>query len=63
MAGLRKMCRDFGHMTIDGVKWVWDYAADEPVLAKDMPLGSERWKRSERARWAAPDPKEPDHDR
>lgn len=32
------------------VEYVWDYAADEPVLKKEMPLGSDRWKASEKAK-------------
>jgi hypothetical protein len=47
MAGLRKMCRAFGGMQINGVMWRWDYAADEPVKESEMPMGSERWKASE----------------
>jgi len=56
MAGLRNLCKAFGGMTIsDGsstINYVWDYATDEAVDEKDMPMGSERWKISERAKWA-----------
>lgn len=40
MAGLRRICRAYGGMTvtIDGktVKYVWDYAKEEPVDSKLM---------------------------
>lgn len=51
MAGLRKLCKMYGGMTIQGVKWVWDYVADEPVKESEMPVGSERWKDSEKAKY------------
>lgn len=57
MGGLRRICKLYGGMTVsDGkqtIHYVWDYAADEPVDKKEMPLGSERWKASERAKYAA----------
>lgn len=43
----------YGAMTIQGVEWVWDYVKDEPVRKSEMPMGSERWKASERARYEA----------
>jgi hypothetical protein len=51
MAGLRRIAKMHGGIVINGQRWSWDYAADEPVLASDMPEGGERWKASERARW------------
>lgn len=54
MAGLRRITKLYGGMVINGVRWEWDYAADEPVLEEQMPVGSERWKQSERIRWNAP---------
>lgn len=51
MAGLRRICKMYGCMKIQGVMWVWDYAKDEPVLESEMPAGSERWQASERARF------------
>lgn len=51
MAGLKKVCKLYGGITIQGVKWVWDYAIDEPVKESDMPIGSERHKNSERAKY------------
>lgn len=61
MAGLRNICKLHGGITVRGndgktVRYVWDYAADQPVKAEDMPLGSERHKQSERARWLPPPP-------
>lgn len=55
MAGLRNMCRMYGAMTVTGndgktINYVWDYAADEPIDKKKMPMGSERWKASEVAK-------------
>jgi hypothetical protein len=52
VSGLRDLARHFGGISINGVKWSWDYALNEPVKAEEMPLGSERWKASERARLA-----------
>lgn len=52
MAGLRRICKMYGGMTIQGIKWVWDYEADEPVKESEMPIGSERWKKSERAKYS-----------
>lgn len=46
MAGLRRICKIYGSMKINGTLWLWDYAADEPVEAKDMPVGGKRWKAS-----------------
>lgn len=58
MAGLRRVCKLLGGMTVTGndgktVKYVWDYAADKPVPESEMPMGSERWKKSERVKWRA----------
>ena len=50
MDGLRRIAKMYGGMTINGVRWVWDYAADEPVKASEMPAGSERWAASELAK-------------
>ena len=52
MAGLRKICKLYGSMTVNGQEFVWDYANDEPVPKSEMPHGSERHARSERAKWA-----------
>lgn len=58
MAGLQKLCKAFGGMTVRGadgkqVKYVWDYAAGEAVTEDQMPFGSERHKVSEKARYSA----------
>ena len=57
MAGLRRICKMLGAMTVSvrgqTIHYVWDYVADEPVPDTEMPVGSERWKASERARWTA----------
>jgi hypothetical protein len=62
VAGLAKICKQLGGIRVrdrDGnaVDWVWDYATDAAVRSHDMPQGSERWKASERARWARNQPK------
>jgi len=51
MAGLRNICKMYGGIVIDGVKYVWDYANNEPVEESEMQPGSERWKASERERY------------
>ena len=55
MAGLRNICRMHGAIIAsDGtttVKHVWDYANECPVNEKDMPVGSQRWRASEKAKW------------
>lgn len=55
MAGLRRICKAMGGMTITAngktVHYVWDYVADEPVRCEEMPVGSERHKASERAKY------------
>ena len=51
MAGLARICKLYGGMTINGVKFVWDYAQDKAVPESEMPIPSERHKASELARW------------
>ena len=51
MGGIRKICKMYGGMKIQGKDYVWDYANDEPVPASEMPFGSERHAESEKARW------------
>jgi len=53
MAGLAKLCKAFGAMDVQGVRYVWDYVADKAVPEKEMPMGSERWKESERVKWSS----------
>ncbi len=55
MPGLRDICRMYGGMRVSGatetIDYVWDYVADEPVPDTDMPIGSKRWKASERRKY------------
>ena len=57
MAGLARICKMYGGMTVsDGkhtIKYVWDHVADKAVPETEMPLGSERWRASERKKWNA----------
>lgn len=52
MAGLARICKMYGAMVVQGVKYVWDYAADKAVLESEMLPGSERWKSSERTKYS-----------
>lgn len=59
MAGLARLAKMYGGITVNGTKMVWDYAEDKAVRESEMPLGSERWKASERVRFGAtPTPKQ-----
>lgn len=49
--GLKRVLRACGSMKCGDILWLWDYANEEAVLAKDMPPGSRRWAASERARF------------
>ena len=49
--GLNKLCKLYGIVKLQGVEWVWGYANDEAVKAEDMPVMSEAWKESERAKY------------
>ena len=55
MAGLQKICRMYGGLTVsDGkqrVKYSWDYSNERAVKEADMPLGSVAHAASERAKW------------
>ena len=51
MAGLARIAKMYGGMTVNGKKYVWDYAIDKAVPAEDMPLGSDRHALSEKMRW------------
>lgn len=48
MSGLRKLCRLYGRIKINGVLWLWDYVNDEPRKADEMT--PEEKKASEKAR-------------
>lgn len=50
MAGLARLCRMYGSINVQGVKWVWDYAKEKPIKQSEMPVGGERWKASEKAK-------------
>lgn len=49
MAGLRNLCRLHGSMIIQGKKFIWDFANEEPVEAYLMT--KERLAASEKAKW------------
>lgn len=51
LSGLQKICKAHGRMKIQGVMWVWDYAADCPVLESEMMADRDRWAKSERVKW------------
>lgn len=56
MSGLARICKMYGGMIVVGndgkkVEYSWDYAANEAVDSVQMPIGSERWKASERAKF------------
>lgn len=52
MAGLAKICKSSGSMRVNGILYVWDHVKDKAVPEVEMPVGSERWKESERLRWS-----------
>ena len=49
MSGLRRLCRMYGAMEIQGVMWVWDYAKEEPVKKSEQT--KEEWAASERRKY------------
>lgn len=51
MAGLARIAKMYGGMTVNGKTYLWDYAADKAVTEEEMPHGSERHVLSEKARW------------
>lgn len=58
MSGLAKICKKYGGMVTtdnDGkqTKWLYDYASDKAVHEDEMPFGSDRWRVSEKAKWAS----------
>lgn len=57
MGGLAKICKAYGGMTVSSggktVRHVWDYVADKAVPESEMPIGSDRWKASEKAKWSS----------
>lgn len=51
MGGLARICKMYGSFKVGGVLMVWDYANDVAVPEHEMPLGSDRWRESEKVRW------------
>jgi hypothetical protein len=55
MGGLARICKLLGgiKVTSDGktVEHVWDYDHKRAVTTDEMPIGSDRWKRSEKEKW------------
>jgi hypothetical protein len=55
MGGLAKICKMYGGMKVSAggktVEHVWDYANDKAVPKEEMPVGSVRWKASEKVKW------------
>ena len=49
MGGIRRICKMYGAMTVQGVRYVYDYHADEPV--KESEMTKERLKLSEKAKY------------
>ena len=49
MSGLKRLCKMYGKMNINGVMWVWDYERDIAVLEKEM--AKEQWAKSERKKY------------
>ena len=49
MSGLKRLCKMYGKMNINGVMWVWDYERDIAVLEKEMT--KEQWAKSERKKY------------
>jgi hypothetical protein len=50
MSGLRRICRMYGSMEIQGVMWVWDYVKEEAVKKSEQT--KEEWAASERRKYA-----------
>lgn len=49
--GLERVCKLVGAIKCGNVCMVWDYASEKAVQESEMLPGSERWQKSERARW------------
>jgi len=49
MSGLRRICRMYGAIEIQGVIWVWDYVKEEPVKKSEQT--KEEWAASERRKY------------
>ena len=51
LTGLQKLCRLYGRMKCGDKMMVWDYSSESAVPESKMPMGGNRWKRSEKAKW------------
>lgn len=49
MSGLKRLCKMYGRMKIQGVMYVWDYAQDKAVPESEMT--KEQWCESEKKKW------------
>ena len=49
MSGLRRICRMYGSMEIQGVMYVWDYAKEGPVKKSEQT--KEEWAASEKRKY------------
>lgn len=49
MSGLRRICRMYGSMEIQGVMYVWDYAKEKPVKKSEQT--KEEWAASEKRKY------------
>lgn len=50
MTGLAKIAKTYGGIVINGKPMVWDHVADKAVPQKEMQIGSDRWRASEKVR-------------
>lgn len=39
MAGLQKVLKEYGYMSINGIMWIWDYVNDKPRIKSEMTKG------------------------
>lgn len=51
LTGLQKICKTFGRMNCGGTMMAWDYANDEALPESELRADSERWNKSETAKW------------
>lgn len=49
MSGLRRICRMYGAIEIQGVKWVWDYVKEESVKKSEQT--KKEWAASEKRKY------------
>lgn len=53
MSGLNRVITMYGSVTLGKESYVWDYVNEVAIPETEMPIGSDRWKESERAKWNA----------